>query len=44
MTKVKDKEVILKARERQLVIYKGTPIKLVFQQKFCRPKRSEAIY
>ena len=39
MPKVKDKERILKAaRERQLVTYKGVPIRLsvISQKKLCR--------
>ena len=43
MAKVKDKERILKAaREKQRVIYKGTPIgyQLIFPQKLCRPERN----
>ena len=41
LTKTKHKERILKAaREKQQVMYKGSPIHLtaIFQQKFCRPE------
>ena len=48
LSKVKDKEIILKAaREKQLITYKATPIRLsadFFQQKLCRPKGSDMIY
>ena len=44
MLKVKNKVRILKeAREKQLVIYMGAPIRLrlslIFQQKLCRPEK-----
>ena len=39
LTKTKHKEIILKAaKEEQQVTYKGNPIQLIFQQKFCRPE------
>ena len=46
-SKVKDKERILKAaREKQLVMYKGTPIRLsaAFQQKLCSPEEWHDIF
>jgi len=46
MSKVKDKERILKAaREKQLVTYKGTSIRLSadFSAEICRPQGSGAI-
>ena len=47
MAEIKVRERILKVgREKQLVTYKGTRIKLSinFQQKHCRPERSGMIY
>ena len=47
MAKIKDKEKILKAaREKQQVMYKGTPIRLSgdFQQNLCRLEGSGTIY
>ena len=45
VTKTKHKEIILKAaREQQQVTYKGNPIQLIFQQKFCRPEGNGRIY
>ena len=47
LTKTKHKQRILKAaREKQQVTYTGNPIrlKLVFQQKLCRPEGNGRIY
>ena len=47
LTKVKYKERILKAaREKQQITYKEIPIrlKLIFEQKICRPERRGKIY
>ena len=45
LTKTKHKEIILKvAKEEQQVTYKGNPIQLIFQQKFCRPEGNGRIY
>ena len=47
LIKTKHKERILKAaREKQQVMYKGSPIHLtaIFQQKFCRPEEKGRIY
>ena len=39
MPKIKDKERILKpAREKQTVTYKGIPIRIISQKKFCKLK------
>ena len=47
LTKTKHRERILKsAREKQQVTYKGNPkhLKLIFQQKLCRPEGNSRIY
>jgi len=47
LTKIKDKEIILKAaREKKPITYKGIPIRLwqIFQQKLFRPEGSGMIY
>ena len=48
LSKAKDKERIIKEkREKHLVTYKGTPIRLLadfFQQQLCRPEGSGMIY
>ena len=39
LAKIKDKERILKpAREKQTVTYKGIPIRIISQKKFCKLK------
>ena len=39
LPKIKYKEKILKAgREKQQITYNGIPIKLIFQQKLCKPE------
>ena len=47
LTKIKDKDKILKATREKKQTYKGTPIKVIsrfFQQKLCRPVGTGMIY